>query len=272
MSDSSPWKSRYWADYTSPEIGRLDGERLVAVLPVAAIEQHGPHLPLSVDATILDGLVRAAIPRLPDELPLLFLPPMVVGKSNEHSRFPGTLTLPADLLIRNWMELGACVAAAGVRRFVLFNSHGGQMSVMDIVTRDLRAKHDLLVVASNWFLLGLPPGMYDPHEVRHGIHGGDIETSLMLALAPSLVDMREARNFRSATEDFERDYRYISITPTAKVGWQTQDLNPQGACGNAAAATVEKGRQTLAYVADRMVEMFGEVARLPLSTLRDRPA
>jgi len=264
--------SRYWSDHTSEALAGMDRERLIAVLPVAATEQHGPHMPISTDTATIDGVVRAAIPKLPDDLPVLFLPTAAFGKSNEHSRYPGTITLSATTLISLWMDIGASVARSGLKKLVLFNSHGGQMSVMDIVTRDLREKHGLLVVASNWYTLGLPAGMFEAHELHHGIHAGDLETSVMLALAPQDVRMDRAEHFHSLTERLEAENRYLSIQPRAKVGWQTQDLNPLGACGDATRASAEKGHAVLDFVSSRFVELLQEVDRYPLDRLDHPPA
>lgn len=261
---------RYWSHYSSEEFAALDRDRIVAVLPVGATEQHGPHLPVSVDAAILDGVVAAVAERLPEDSNVLFLPTLPVGKSDEHRRFPGTLTLTGETLMRVWTEIGACVAAAGVRKLVLLNSHGGQISVMDVVARELRIRHDMLVFSVNWFGVGMPEGVYSDHELKHGIHAGDMETSVMLSLHPDLVRMEKAQNFRSLTETFERDYRYISLSG-AKPGWQAQDMNPQGACGDASAATAEKGRRTIDFAADRLVELLAEVERAPLSWLDNKP-
>jgi creatinine amidohydrolase len=266
------YHSRFWSDHTSEALARMDRERLIAVLPVAATEQHGPHMPISTDTATIDGVVRATIPKLPDELPVLFLPTCAFGKSNEHRRYPGTITLSATTLISVWMDIGASVASSGVRKLVLFNAHGGQMSVMDIVTRDLRERHGLLVVATHWYALGLPDGLFDAHEIHHGIHAGDLETSVMLALAPQDVRMDRAEHFRSLTETLEAENRYLSIQPRGKVGWQTQDLNPLGACGDATRASADKGRAVLDFVSDRFVELLHEVDRYDLGRLQREPA
>ena len=237
-----PYKSRFWADYSAREFAQLRCEELIAVLPVAAIEQHGPHLPVSVDTTIINGVIAAALPHIGAEIGALFLPTQQVGKSNEHARFPGTLSLSAGTLVANWMEIGACVAANGVRKLVLFNSHGGQVSVMDIVARDLRARHDMMVFACNWYGLGLPDGLISEHEMRFGIHAGELETAMMLSLTPQLVDMRLAENFVSSSEARAAQFPLLGNGQAAKLGWQMQDLNPKGAAGNALAATAEIGR------------------------------
>jgi creatinine amidohydrolase len=195
---------RFWADLTTAQ---FDGRRrcglaarTVAVLPLAAIEQHGPHLPLNVDTTLVDGMVQATLPHLAAEAPVLFLPTQSVCLSNEHAAFAGTLTLRADTVLRVWMELGECVHRAGVNRLVLFNSHGGNVSLMDVVARDLRSRLGMMVWHASWFNLPLGEevtGLFPPEEHRFGIHGGDIETSLMLALKPEQVDMGQARHFHS---------------------------------------------------------------------------
>jgi creatinine amidohydrolase len=263
---------RYWAEFTSEEFAAPEMRRMVAVLPVGAIEAHGPHLPLETDTTINNAIIAAAIPKLPTDLIVGFLPTQCVGKSNEHSLYPGTLTFTIETLIRVWMEIGACVAAAGVRKLLILNSHGGQISVMDIVARDLRAKHDMLVVSGNTFTLGLPENMFAADEMLHGIHGGDKETSMMLALRPDLVNMKKAQHFHSLTEEMVRDYKYLSIQPKGKVAWQSHDLNPLGAAGDATIANAEKGKKVVDFVSDRLVELLKEIDRAPLSWLDNKPA
>lgn len=250
---------RYWSEFSSPEFAALDRDRLIAVLPVSAIEQHGPHLPMSVDTTIVEGIIERVIQQLPDDLPALFLPTQRIGKSNEHARYPGTLTLSLETLVHLWMEIGACVAAAGVRKMVIFNSHGGQGMVGEIVARDLRVKHDMLVVATNTYSFGTPAGMFTPAETQHGIHGGDKETSVVLALRPDLVDMDKAANFRSSAEKLVAETRHLSVNARAKLGWQIQDLNPAGACGDASLATAQKGQGVIDHVATHFIEMLRDL-------------
>ena len=260
---------RFWADYTSYDFARMGRPNMVAVLPVAAIEQHGPHLPLSVDRDILEGLIAAALPLLPDDLPVVFLPTQAIGKSDEHARYHGTLTIGAETLIRAWTEIGAAVAEAGVKKLILLNSHGGQMSLVDIVARELRIRHDMVAVAANWFALGLPEGVIDEHERAHGIHAGEMETAMMLALHPEKVAMERARHFDSLTERLERNFARLGIGPGGRLGWQAQDLNPAGAVGDATRATAETGRAIIDHVARALVELFADVHRYPVSLLHN---
>lgn len=271
--------SRYWSDLTTRQFAQLrdapDIGTVVALLPVGATEQHGPHLPVSVDADLVDAVVTAALPLLPAPLPVLVLPTQRIGKSNEHARFPGTLSLGAETLIRVWTEIGEGVAATGIRKLLLFNAHGGQAGMMDIVARDLRARRDLIVYASNWYDLPLPDAAmapFGPDERRFGVHGGDVETSMMLALRPDRVDMGQARDFVSSSQARAAQFPILGNGRSAKLAWQMQDVNALGAAGNAAAASAAKGRAVLDAAAQQLALLLEELSRLPLSTLVDRPA
>ena len=270
--------SKFWADLSSRHFSQLASSAVinqtVAVLPVAAIEQHGPHLPVSVDKTLVNGVIDAALPHLPDSLPVLFMPTQQVGKSNEHIRYPGTLTLSAQTLISVWTELGACVARAGIKKLLLFNSHGGQVSVMDIVARDLRTAHDLIVFSSNWYTLPLGEevmNLFTPAEHRFGIHAGDMETSMMLALREKYVDMKQAQHFHTQAEERAKNYPLLGNGTTAKMGWQIQDYNPYGAAGDASLATAAKGHAVIDAAGLQLARLLQEISSLPLSTLTDQP-
>ncbi len=267
-------KSRFWSDLTTVDFANLSRSpnlaNTVAVLPVAATEQHGPHLPVSVDTDIINGMVKASLPHLPADLPVLFLPTQTVGKSTEHIQFPGTLTYSAQTILQVWSDIGASVARAGIRKLVLFNSHGGQVSVMDIVARDLRTAHDMLVFSVNWYNLPLDKMVmqqFSADEHRFGIHTGDIETSLMLALRPEHVDMKKAQNFTTQSQTRAGQFPILGNGVTAKMGWQMQDYNASGAAGNAAAATAQKGHQLLATAGQQLALLLSEVAAVPMSAL-----
>ena len=270
--------SRFWADLCTRDFARLDPARTIAVLPVAATEQHGPHLPLSVDTVLADGIVAASLPHLPADLSVLFLPTQAVGLSPEHARFPGTLTLKAETVLRLWTDIGESVAAAGVRKLLLFNSHGGQVSVLDLVARDLRARLNLLVYSCSWFTLPLHDAqgqdlnaLFSAEEHRFGIHGGDIETSMMLALASARVQMSHAQNFVSTAQARAQQFPILGNGRSAKLGWQTQDYHSAGAVGNAAAATAAKGEALVQAAGRALAQLLAELDALPLSTLVDQP-
>ncbi len=255
--------TRRWQDLPWTAFASLPKDT-VAVLPVAAIEQHGPHLPVSVDRTINEGVLARTLALLPDALPVLVLPTQAVGLSVEHIRFPGTLTASAETLIALWTEIGESVARAGVRKLVLLNSHGGQPQVVDIVCRRLRVSAGMFAVACLWSRLGKPDGLVNPTEARHGIHGGFVETSLMLHLAPERVDMAKAEDFRSRWIARENDFSVLVPEGAVGFGWETQDLHPAGALGDASAATAEAGARFLDHAAARFAALLEEVHRLDL--------
>jgi creatinine amidohydrolase len=263
--------SRFWADLTTADFAGLDAARTVAVLPVGATEQHGPHLPLCVDQSLVDGIVARALPQLPTDASVLVLPTQQVGYSPEHTRFPGTLTLPVETVIATWVALGECAARAGVKKLLVFNSHGGQVSLLDIVARELRLRCELIVYTCSWWNLPLGDdvmGLFPPEEHRFGVHAGDIETSLMLALAPAAVRMKQAANFSSTSQDRANKYPVLGNGRSAKLGWAMQDYNADGAAGNAAAATAPKGEAVLQAAATQLAILLREIADLPLTTLR----
>jgi creatinine amidohydrolase len=271
--------TRFWSDLTTADFASLDLARTIAVLPVAAIEQHGPHLPLSVDTDIANGVVAASLPHIAPDLPALFLPAQAVGYSPEHTRYAGTLTLKAETVLRLWTETGECVAASGVKKLVLFNTHGGQVGLLDVVARDLRARLGLLVYSVNWFHLPLLDAdgrdlnaMFSAEEHRFGIHGGEIETSLMLAIAPERVRMEHAANFVSKSQDRAGRFQILGNGKSAKLGWQMQDYNACGAVGNAAAATVEKGHALLTAAGRALARLLSEIDQLPEDTLSNQTA
>jgi creatinine amidohydrolase len=264
----APWLPGCWQELRSPEFDALDPERTVAVLPVGAVEQHGPHLPIMVDACLNEAIVERALGLLPEGTPVLVLPMTSAGKSDEHRDFKGTLTLSAETLLRVWHEIGVSVRRAGVRKLLLLNSHGGQPQVMQIVARRLRIEQGMLAVAANWFSWGLPPGLFPEAEVRHGIHAGAVETAMMLAVRPDLVRPECAEDFAPATLGDERDFPRLRTLGAAGFGWQAQDLHPDGAAGDARGATAEKGEAVLAHAAGCLRELLEEMVRYPLERLR----
>jgi len=273
----TPAAPRFWADLKSPDFAQPDLHRMIAVLPVAAIEQHGPHLPLHVDTTLVEGVIAAAAPHLDADLPVLFLPTQAVGFSPEHTRFAGTLTLKAETVIRLWTEIAESVAASGVNKLVLLNAHGGQVGLLDVVARDLRARLGMLVYSVSWFNLPLLDAqgasvsdLFSADEHRFGIHAGEIETSMMLALAPHQVDMARAQNFHSASQDRAEKFSILGDGKSARLGWQMQDYNAHGAVGNAAAATAEKGRAVLSAAGRSLATLLMQIDQLPADTLVSR--
>jgi creatinine amidohydrolase len=263
--------ARRWADMTSAMFAEADTSGWIAVLPVAAVEQHGPHLPVSTDTAIVTGVVDRVIAQLPDGLPATVLPVQAIGKSNEHIASPGTLTLSWDTVIRAWIEIGESVRRAGVRKLLILNAHGGNVPLIDVVTRELRVRAGMLAVHTGWFRFAAPDGTFDPEEAAYGIHGNDLETSVMLHLAPELVRMERAEDFRSAQLDFIEEFDHLRGHGPHAFGWLAQDLHPSGATGNAAAATADKGRIALDHAARGIVALLADMHRFDLARLADAP-
>lgn len=251
---------RQWHEMTTSDFRGTDVAKWIAVLPVAAIEQHGPHLPVFTDTCIAEGLIRRAIALLPDDLPVTFLPVQAIGKSNEHIASPGTLTGGWETTTKLWLEIGDSVHRAGIAKLIIVNSHGGNVPMVDVVARELRVRHDMLAVATGWSRFGHPQGLFGPDEGLYGIHGGEIETSVMLHLRPDLVRMDQAQDFRSSQLDFIDEFSHLRAHGPVQFGWKAQDLNQNGAVGNAAAATAEKGEAVVEHQARAFVELCRDVA------------
>jgi len=250
----------YWADQKSTVFRDLP-EDLVAVLPVGAIEQHGPHLPVSVDRDLVEATLQRVLPLLSSSQSILILPTLTITKSNEHHRHPGTLSLSAETLLATLRDIGASIARAGVRRLVFLNGHGGNTAVLDIAARDLRISQDLIVATCSWFGFADWDGVMDPKAMAYDLHAGDCETSPMLAAKPHLVDMTKAENFVTAMQDWEQRNQFIGLTgQAARPGWIIDDLNDKGVCGDASAATVEKGRHLLDSAARKFAAFLLEFA------------
>lgn len=262
---------RFWRDMSWQDFRSGNPEEWIAVVPVAAIEQHGPHLPLSVDASIAEGYLARVHKLLPENLPATFLPVQEIGKSGEHRDFPGTLSFSYETVIRAWVEIGESVDRAGVRKIVFVNSHGGNSSVLDIVTRELRERLGMFAALTSWHRLGYPDGLFTADEKLHGIHGGEIETSLMLAFAPDKVRMEKLDDFVPVTKTMEKEFKILRAAVPAGFAWMTQDLQETGAIGNAKAATKEKGEQAADYGARAFVSLLEDIARFDLKRLKQGP-
>jgi creatinine amidohydrolase len=260
-----------WIDLSWRDFATRDMSRAIAVLPVAAIEQHGPHLPVGVDTHIGEGHTADAMAAVPEDLDVLFLPVQPVGKSNEHLAFPGTISMSWDTAVRAWIEIGESVHRAGCRKLAILTSHGGNVAVIDIVARELRVRHGMLVVHGGWAGLGQPDGLYSAREKTFGLHGGDFETSLMLHYRPDTVRMDKAADFISRGEAQAQRFDVLRVTRPTGFGWMAQDLNAEGVVGEAHLATAARGRETAAFVADRFVRLMRDMDAFDLADLANGP-
>ena len=260
----APKRRLRWAEYRTTEFSSIDPDATITILPIAAVEQHGPHLPVGTDTMIAEGMLMTAATVLPADIDVRALPIQSVGKSNEHLYAPGTLTLPASVAIEAWTELGLSVSRAGVRKLVFVNSHGGNEEIMGIVARELRVRANMLCVKTSWTRFGHPDGMFSEVERGRGIHGGEVETSLMLHFRPDLVDMTKAQDFSSLAARTETEFKHIGPTGTHAFAWIASDLNPHGVVGNASAATAQKGKVVAEHQARGFVELLKDVRKVSL--------
>ena len=262
---------RDWTEIDWPAITGTDAARWIAVLPLAATEQHGPHLPLETDVMIGEAYLARVRELLPSAIPATFLPVQPVGISTEHIHYPGTLTLPTEVALKSWMGLGESVARAGIRKLVMVTSHGGNSAAMSLVAQDLRAHHGLLAVTTSWSRFGTPEGLFSAEELRHGIHGGAVETSIMLARYPQHVRNDAIADFRPNSIAMEKQYRWLSAHRPVPFAWQAQDLHESGAAGDATLASAAKGEALLDHGARAFCELLADVDRFDPATLSNAP-
>src|ERR1700704_3344597 len=262
---------RDWTDIYWPDIAGLEPARWIAVLPLAATEQHGPHLPVGTDVMIAEAYLARVRELLPDNIPATFLPIQPVGISTEHIDYPGTLTLPADVALKTWMALGERVARAGIKKLVMVTSHGGNSAAMTLVAQDLRARCGLLAVTTAWSRLSAAGGLFLGEELRHGIHGGAVETSIMLARYPRQVRHDKIADFRPNSIAMEKDYRRLAAHRPAPFAWQAQDLHASGAAGDAKEASAEKGPPLLDQGAHAFCELLADVDKFDPGTFSNGP-
>ena len=263
--------SRDWTEIDWTKVDAAAAARWIAVLPLAATEQHGPHLPLTTDIMIGQAYLTRVRELLPATLPATFLPIQKIGISTEHIDFKGTQTLSTEAALREWKAIGESVARAGVKKLIIVTSHGGNSAAMTLVAQDLRAYHGMLAVTTSWFRFGTPEGLFPAEELRHGIHGGAVETSIMLARYKEHVRDHAIADFRSRGIAMEKQYRWLSTQRPAPFAWQTQDLHPSGAVGNATLASPEKGEALLDHGARGFIELLQDVDKFDVSELTRGP-
>jgi creatinine amidohydrolase/Fe(II)-dependent formamide hydrolase-like protein len=258
-------RERYLAYLTTVEIAGLPKQDAAVVVVISATEQHGPHMPVVTDLLLGEQLLALALERVPESAQLWVLPSLAYGKSNEHTRFAGTVTLSQATLAAVVHDIGASVARAGFRRLVLLNSHGGNRTVLEYLARDVREATGLMVFPVSTWLLGLEFEPVSPDEARWGTHAGDWETSLMLALAPDLVHMdRTPGDPAYPSYEPEREPRHLSPFGPVPYAWTTEELCATGAIGDPRAADAERGRDTAERTAARLAEVLTEIARFEM--------
>ena len=261
LTSPGPQPPHNWTAIHWPDVAAGDPSSWIAVLPLAATEQHGPHLPLGTDTLIAEAYLSETRKALSPKLPVVFLPVQSIGLSIEHIAFPGTLTLSAEAALQSWTAIGESAARAGLRKLVLVTSHGGNSAAMSLVAQDLRARLSMWVVTTSWGRLSAAEEMFPAEEIRHGVHGGAVETSILLARYPQQIRVEKIANFAPASIAMERDFKVLSMQRPAPLAWQAEDLHPSGAAGDATLARAELGERLLANGARKFCALLDELHR-----------
>ncbi len=253
--------SRELARLRAPDVARLVSDASIVVQPLGAIEQHGPHLPFNTDLVIAEHVARSAVGRVGDELDVWLLPPLAYTKSNEHAWSPGTIWLSATTLLAVLDDIGRCIAATPARKLVFFNGHGGNSALLGVANREIRLTHGLMTFLAH---PGVPPdqgGASAADELGMGIHGGADETSMMLHLAPELVEMDQAtRNVPDRLAGNE----HVRFGGPVGFGWLSNDFGPDGHIGDPTGATAERGAGIVSAATDAFCTALAEIARFEL--------
>jgi creatinine amidohydrolase len=261
---------RFWGYYSGPQLAALAraDPNATVVLQVGAVEQHGPHLPVITDTLNGLHLLGAALAQLPPEVTVLALPPTNLGKSEEHRAFAGTLSYRAETLRMVLLDIASSVARSGFGKLLLFNSHGGNVGLIDDYFRDLRIETGLRVFKIQPGGLGGVPGLISPEEAAVAMHAGDVETSMVRHLAPELVDMARAEGY---VYESDPDVGYSFKGQSVIEAWVTDDLAPSGAIGNPHLSSADKGRRLFEAQARRLAELLEAVYRCPPRAIHPAP-
>jgi creatinine amidohydrolase len=249
--------TRRLAELRAPEIGERLSATSLLLQPLGAIEQHGAHLPLHTDLVIADSVSAAAVDRVGDELDVWLLPSLAYTKSNEHAWSPGTIWLSASTMLAVLDDIGRCVAMTPARRLVFFNGHGGNSALVSVANRELRLRHGLMTFLTH---PGVPPdqgGVSHEDELGMGVHAGTDETSIMLHLAPELVDLSAAA--RHVPEHLAAN-SYVRFGGPVAFGWLSNDFSDDGVIGDPTAATAERGAELFAAAVDACCAALAEIA------------
>ncbi|AQS41163.1 MAG: Creatinine amidohydrolase [Candidatus Tokpelaia hoelldobleri] len=239
----------------------------IVVLPLGAHEYHGPHLPLDTDTQIARAVAQRAAAKLPADSAVRFLETEPAGYSVEHMHHKGTRTLTYEEAIARWIAIGKKQHDKGVRKFVMLNAHGGNSPLMTIVATELRYRFNMLAVATSWGRFGLPEGLIPPEQQALDIHAGFIETSVMLAIAPETVNMQKAADFHNAQADMAQKFTWLRAYGKHAFGWIMDDLNSQGAAGDARHANAGAGEKILDHAANGFVQLLTDIHHFDVKCL-----
>jgi creatinine amidohydrolase len=250
---------RLLAELTSTQIAAVDKSRAIVIQPIGAIEQHGAHLPVVTDALVAERLAIAAADALGQDGIAWVLPTLSYGKSTEHLGRAGTLALSTSTLLGICADLGGSLAQSGFTRLVFINGHGGQPSLLDVAARDIRKATGLHVFNIMTSRLRTPPGL-ELTDAAFGLHGGELETSIMLALAPQLVHLEHAVEDGRTIESTFGAFTRLSLEGAIPTAWLIDDLTDSGILGDPRNASAELGERIIAHWTAELAGALNEIA------------
>jgi creatinine amidohydrolase len=260
-------KQKYlWIDHTSSELKALATQPTVAILPLGATEQHGPHLPVGVDTFLVEAFIQKAMEHMQNHDPVVVLPTLQVGVSIEHLNFPGTMSLSPELGLGWCKSVGQALTQCGVKRLLMMNAHGGNVGLMDLAGREIRYQNEVHVFHTSWYQLvepGFLEGLWPSHELRFGIHGGAAETSLMMAMKPNLVSAKALNRHPSQAQDKAQRFPILGDGRSVKQSWLAEDYSATGVMGDASLATAEAGQALWCHVGKRLAQVIQELMTQP---------
>jgi creatinine amidohydrolase len=258
------WEERFLPRLTSKQVKELPKDEALVILPVGAIEQHGPHLPIMTDTLIGEATLTQALEKMSRQAQVWLLPPISYGKSDEHLGLPGTLSVSASTLRGLIMDIAESLRLSGFRKLLLFNTHGGNADLLHVVSREIRIQLGLTVFYLSPSSLGGAEGIIAPEELENGIHGGDYETSIVMAIKPGWVQ----DEFLAAELPDMSDKRFLTLEGRIRFAWRMADISASGICGDATKATAAKGKLIQENVTDILAQALLELCRFDISEVR----
>ncbi|MBB6732032.1 creatininase family protein [Cohnella zeiphila] len=265
--EGAAWEERFLPRLTSKQIRELPKDNALVILPIGAVEQHGPHLPVMTDALIGEATLTRAMELLSPEAQAWLLPPIAYGKSNEHLGLPGTVSISAATLQGLVMDIAASLKLSGFGKLLLFNTHGGNVDLLNVVSREIRIVHGMTVFYLSPSSLGGAEGVIDPEEMEYGIHGGDYETSIVMAIKPGWVQS----DCLVSEVPAMGDKRFLTLEGRIRFAWRMADISASGICGDATKATAAKGEIIQGRVAGILAEALTELCEFDVADVRGAP-
>ncbi|MBD2843982.1 creatininase family protein [Paenibacillus sp. IB182496] len=266
-NEGAAWESRFLPRLSSTQIAALPKEEALVILPIGAVEQHGPHLPVYTDTLIGEATLTQALEGLDPDQQVWLLPPVPYGKSNEHIGWAGTISLSAETLHAVVLDIAESVARSGFRRLLLFNTHGGNVDLLNVAAREIRIRTGLTVFYLFPGNLDAASDLMGQEELEYGIHGGDYETSIVMSVKPDWVRTEE---LPCEVPDMAK-YKYLTLEGKIRFAWRMSDISDTGIAGDATKATAEKGRIIQSRIAAMLGEAMGELCRFEVGQVKPAP-